>query len=85
MDSNYETMQDIGKGKKIKHYQNDLKRIFGPLEKCSHAHKLQMGTFWDLMCTDSSYENMLDTGKAKKIKNLYNDLKRICWPLKLCS
>ena len=70
MDSSYETMQDIGIGKKIKSFQNDLKRICGPLEVCSWACKPQMITLLGLVCMNTSYEIMQDRVKGKKKKFL---------------
>ena len=68
MDSNYETLQDRGIGKKKKSFHNNFKRIFESLEVCSWAHKLQMCTLLDLACIDSSYETKQDRGIGKKWK-----------------
>ena len=68
MDSSYEMMQDRGMGNKLKSFYNDLKRICGPLEVCSQAHKLQMCTLLGLACMYSSYETMQDRVIGKTIK-----------------
>ena len=51
--------------------------MFGPLEVCSQAYKLQMFPFKCLACTDSSYETMQDRGIGNEIKSYYNDLTTI--------
>ena len=70
MDSNYETMQDIEIGKKIKSFRNDLKKLCGPLEVSSWAWKIQMCPLLDLMCMDTIYETMQDRGKGIIIKSV---------------
>ena len=73
----------IGIAKKMKSFQNDLKRKYGPLKNFSQGHQLQMCTLKDIVCMDYSQENMLDRGKAKKMEIFYNDLKIIYGPLNM--